>query len=655
MKKFNLQSEYKPKGDQEKAIADLTKGLKNGLKNQTLLGVTGSGKTFTMAGVIQNLQRPTLVMAHNKTLAAQLASEFQEFFPENAVQYFVSYYDYYQPESYVPRTDTYIAKESDINEEIDKLRHAATMNLLTRRDVIIVASVSCIYGLGSPKEYDKLKIEIKTGESIKRKELLKSLVSVNYLRNDIEFGRGTFRVRGDVIEIHPSYDDDVFRVSMFGDEIEKITKVNGLTGEIIENPEVIAIYPASHYATEQSIIEKAIEMIKIDLQEEVKTFEVQNKLVEAQRLAQRTNHDLETLEQAGFVSGIENYSRYLDGRKPGQPPATLIDYFPRDFLLFVDESHKTIPQIGGMYKGDFSRKTNLVDFGFRLKSAFDNRPLKFNEFLKRTDQTVFVSATPGPYELSKSDQVIEQIVRPTGLLDPTIEIKPTEGQIDDLLEQIQNRVKKKQRVLVTTMTKKMAEELSEYLHEAGVKVQYLHSDIDTFERLEILRDLRLGEYDVVVGINLLREGLDLPEVSLVVILDADKESFLRDRSSLIQIMGRAARHVEGHVVMYADETTVPMKEAIEETTRRREIQEAYNKKHGITPASIQKAIRENRISGAKKEEEEVIEEVQYDDIPRAIHELEDKMRIAAENLQFEDAARFRDEIEALKERRKKRK
>lgn len=656
MPKFQLVSKFKPKGDQGEAIKKLTQGVKDGLMHQTLLGVTGSGKTFTMAGVIENLQRPTLVIAHNKTLAAQLASEFQEFFPNNAVQYFVSYYDYYQPESYIPRTDTYISKESQRNDEIDRLRHAATMSLLTRRDVIIVASVSCIYGLGNPKEYDKVKIVIKKSVPVKQKELLKSLVGVNYSRNDIDFIRGTFRVRGDLIEVHPSYEDNVYKISMFGDNIESITKVHGLTGEIIEKLDELTIYPASHYATERSIIDKAVEMIKIDLEYEVKEFEKQNKLVEAQRLAQRTNHDIEMLSEVGFVSGIENYSRYMDGRKPGQPSYVLLDYFPKDFLTFIDESHKTIPQVGGMYKGDLARKRNLIDFGFRLRAAYDNRPLKFTEFLKRVGQTIYVSATPSLYELEKSDQVVEQIIRPTGLLDPTIEVRPTQNQVDDLMNEIQKRVSVGQRVLVTTLTKKMAEELTTYMKEAGIKVQYLHSDIETFERLEILRDLRLGEYDVLVGINLLREGLDLPEVSLIGILDADKESFLRDKPSLIQIMGRAARHVNGHVVMYADRMTDSMKGAISEVKRRRKIQEAYNTKHGITPATIIKAIKEDRLSGMKKKEEDFdVKKIQEEDIPGIMHELEDKMQIAAENLQFEDAAKYRDEINLLKSRRKKRK
>lgn len=655
MPQFQLVSKFKPKGDQEQAIKKLTQGIKDGLMHQTLLGVTGSGKTFTMAGVIQNLQRPTLVIAHNKTLAAQLASEFQEFFPNNAVQYFVSYYDYYQPESYIPRTDTYISKESQRNEEIDRLRHAATMSLLTRRDVIIVASVSCIYGLGNPHEYEKVKIVIKKSAPVKQKELLKSLVGVNYSRNDIDFIRGTFRVRGDMIEIHPSYEDNVYKISMFGDNIETISKVHGLTGEIIEKLDELTIYPASHYATERSIIDKAVEMIKIDLEYEVREFEKQNKLVEAQRLAQRTNHDVEMLSEVGFVSGIENYSRYMDGRKPGQPSYVLLDYFPKDFLTFIDESHKTIPQIGGMFKGDLARKRNLVDYGFRLRAAYDNRPLKFTEFLKRVGQTIYVSATPSQYELEKSDQVVEQIIRPTGLLDPTVEVRKTENQVDDLMNEIQNRVGKGQRVLVTTLTKKMAEELTTYMKEAGIKVQYLHSDIETFERLEILRDLRLGLYDVLVGINLLREGLDLPEVSLIGILDADKESFLRDKPSLIQIMGRAARHVEGHVIMYADRMTDSMKGAISEVERRRKIQEAYNAKHGITPATIVKAIKEDRLSGMKKKDEDFdVKKIHEEDIPGIIHELEDKMQIAAENMQFEDAAKYRDEILLLKSKKKKR-
>ena len=651
--KFEFESPYTPQGDQPNAIKQLTQGLNDGLVHQTLLGVTGSGKTYTMAKVIEAVQRPTLVMAHNKTLAAQLASEFQEFFPCNAVQYFVSYYDFYQPESYVPRTDTYIAKESDRNEEIDKLRHAATMNLLTRRDVIIVASVSCIYGLGPPEEYEKHKIVISKKEKMKRKDLLGLLVGVNYQRNDIDFSRGTFRVRGDIVEIHPSYEDDVIKISMFGSDIEKITKIDSLTGEVHEELEEVPIYPASHYATDRDAVAAALVNIKADLKKEVARFEANNQLVEAQRLSQRTQHDIEMLEQAGFVGGIENYSRYFDGRRPGQPSETLLSYFPDDFITFVDESHKTIPQVGGMFKGDYARKRNLVDFGFRMESALDNRPLQFKEFTKRTGQMIYVSATPADYELEKSDQVVEQIVRPTGLLDPTYEIKPTEHQVDDLMGEIQDRIKNKQRVLVTTLTKKMAEELTKYMQEADIKVQYLHSDVETFERLEILRDLRTGEYDVVVGINLLREGLDLPEVSLVAILDADKEGFLRDRQSLIQTMGRAARHQEGHVILYADKTTDSMKIALEETDRRRKIQEAFNKKHGITPTTVVKTIKEDRLGGGKKEEDEInVDEVPEEDIPRAIAELEDKMQIAADNLQFEDAAKFRDELDALVARKK---
>ncbi|MFC1640643.1 excinuclease ABC subunit UvrB [Patescibacteria group bacterium] len=656
MSKFKLVSKFTPQGHQKNAISGLTQGLSDGLMHQTLLGVTGSGKTFTMAGVIEKVQRPTLVIAHNKTLAAQLAAEFAEFFPENAVQYFVSYYDYYQPESYIPRTDTYIEKETDINDEIEKLRHAATMSLLTRKDVIIVASVSCIYGLGTPSVYEKIKVSLKTGEKFKRNDILKRLVAINYARNDFDFKRSTFRVRGDVIEVYPSYEDNVIKVSLFGDEIEKITKINGLTGEVIETMKETAIYPASHYATERENVDRALEMMRVDLKDEVAAFERQGKLVEAQRLEQRTKYDIEMLEETGFVSGIENYSRYINDMKPGEPPFVLLDYFPKDFLMFIDESHKTVSQIDAMNKGDAARKRNLVDYGFRLKAAYDNRPLKFSEFLKRTGQTIYVSATPGEYETSKSDQIVEQIVRPTGLLDPSIEVKKTENQIDDLMEQIQERVSRSQRVLVTTMTKKMSEELTTFLKEAGVKVQYLHSDIETFERLEILRDLRLGKYDVVVGINLLREGLDLPEVSLITILDADKESFLRDKTSLIQIIGRAARHVDGHVIMYADKMTKSMRGAIEETDRRRGIQEAYNKKHGITPKTIQKAIRDDRLTGGAKEEDEVdVFAVPNEDIPRAMAELEDKMQIAADNLQFEDAAKYRDELDALKERKRKKK
>ncbi len=651
--KFELHSKVHPAGDQPTAIAGLLKGLKKDYRDQTLLGVTGSGKTFTMANIIAKEQRPTLVLAHNKTLAAQLASEFRELFPKNAVHYFVSYYDYYQPEAYIARTDTYIAKETSINEEIDKLRYAATASLLTRRDVIIVASVSCIYGLGSPVEYNKIKVTVKKGQQKKRREVLLDLININYNRNDINFTRGMIRVRGDVLEIYPVYEDNVIRIGFFGDTIESITKLDGLTGELIEKLDEIAIFPASHYATSKERVEKARSLIRAELEERVAELRAQNNILAAERLLQRVNYDLEMLEQVGYVSGIENYSRFIDGRSAGEPPSVLVDYFPKDFLMFIDESHKTVPQIGGMYEGDRARKRALIDFGFRLPSALDNRPLKFSEFDKKIKNVIYVSATPGPYELKKSKQIVEQIIRPTGLLDPTIEVRKTEHQIDDLLGEIKKRTAKGQRVLVTTLTKRMAEDLTDYLEEAKVKVQYLHADVETFKRLEILRDLRLGEYDVVVGINLLREGLDLPEVTLVAILDADKESFLRDEISLIQTMGRAARHVEGHVIMYADRMTGSMRAAIHETQRRRKIQEAYNTKHGITPLTIVKAIREDRLSGSKKVEEEPLpDKIEKEKLPELIKTLEEKMELAAQNLEFERAAELRDQIAMLKDKRK---
>ncbi|MFC1617656.1 excinuclease ABC subunit UvrB [Patescibacteria group bacterium] len=671
MMKFKLESQFKPTGDQPTAIEAL---LKKPEKFQTLLGVTGSGKTFTMANVIQALQKPTLVLAHNKTLAAQLAAEFREFFPHNAVNYFVSYYDYYQPESYVPRQDLYIAKEATINEEIDRLRHAATMSLLTRQDVIIVASVSCIYGLGSKKEYTDKKLVLKKGEKISRAEILRKLIAIDYKRNDIDFHRGTFRVRGDVVDIFPAYEEEnIIRLDMFGDEIEKISVVNGLTGKAVgaapggrpgerktsrergghTGPPLqsITIFPNTHYVVPGESLDRMISEIKADLKTRLKELHSANKLVEAQRLEQRTKYDLEMLQNVGMVSGIENYSRYLDNRKPGEPPQVLIDYFPKDYLMIVDESHMTIPQVRGMYLGDQARKQNLVDFGFRLPSAKDNRPLKFSEFEKQYNQVIFTSATPQDYELKKSHgQVVEQIIRPTGLLDPEIEIKPTKNQVDDLLEQIQARIKAKQRVLVTTLTKRMSEDLTKYLRELKIKVQYIHSDVDTLERLEILRDLRTGKYDVLVGINLLREGLDLPEVTLVAILDADKEGFLRSDTALIQVMGRAARHVDGHVIMYADRKTGSMKRAIAETTRRRIIQQAYNQKHGITPQSIQKKISDSRLAGKKLKASKKpdLHDIPPEEIERLIKDLQAKMDIAAKNQAFEDAAKLRDQIEELK-------
>jgi excinuclease ABC subunit B len=590
---FQLKSEFKPTGDQPKAIEQLTKGLTAGYKHQTLLGVTGSGKTFTMANVIQQVQKPTLVMAPNKTLAAQLCSEFREFFPDNAVEYFVSYYDYYQPEAYIPQTDTYIEKDSSVNEEIDKLRHSATAALFEREDVIIVASVSCIYGLGSPEDYRDLMLSLREGQEYDRDGILRKLVDIQYSRNDFDFHRGTFRVRGDVVEIIPAASSEkAIRVEMFGDEVERILEIDTLTGEVLGRRKHVAIFPASHYVTEAEKMERAIANIEIELEERLKELRVQDKLLEAQRLEQRTRYDIEMMREVGFCQGIENYSRHLVGRQKGEPPYTLFDYFPKDFLLIIDESHVTVPQIGGMYAGDMSRKTMLVEHGFRLPSALDNRPLKFTEFESKLNQVIYVSATPGPYELEHSSQVVEQIIRPTGLIDPEVEVRPVKGQIDDLLGEINLRVKKNQRVLVTTLTKRMAEDLTDYFKEMGVKVRYLHSDIGALERMQIIRELRLGEFDVLVGINLLREGLDLPEVSLVAILDADKEGFLRSERSLIQTIGRAARNVEGKVLMYADRITDSMGRAISETNRRRSLQQEYNLKHGIVPQTIKKSVRD---------------------------------------------------------------
>ncbi|MDU5373711.1 excinuclease ABC subunit UvrB [Anaerococcus vaginalis] len=649
--KFILKSDYTPKGDQPDAIKKLACGIKNGKAHQILQGVTGSGKTFTMANIIQEVQKPTLVLAHNKTLAYQLFTEFKEFFPDNAVEYFVSYYDYYQPEAYVAATDTYIAKDSSINDEIDKLRHSATMSLFERRDVIIVASVSCIYGLGDPEEYRKLVLSLRPGQEISPEEVMKELIERQFVRNDFDFSRGTFRRRGDVLDIFPAGNEEkAIRVEFFGDEIDRISEFDSLTGKVTSHISHGYIYPASHYATSAEKAAAAITTIKEELKDRLVELENENKLVEAQRLEQRTNYDIEMLEEIGFCSGIENYSRHLSQRPAGSRPYTLIDYFPDDFMLFVDESHVSIPQVGGMYEGDRSRKQNLVDFGFRLPSALDNRPLKFPEFEKLIKQTIYVSATPGPYEMEKTGgKVVEQIIRPTGLLDPLIEVKPVENQIDDLIENIHQIIDKKERVLVTTLTKRMAEDLTDYLSENGIKVKYLHSDIKTIERSEIIRDLRLGKFDVLVGINLLREGLDLPEVSLIAILDADKEGFLRSETSLIQTIGRAARNSKGHVIMYADKITRSMKKAIDETERRRKIQTEFNEKHGITPTTIKKNIAEIiQVTKSTENVEEVKEEFSQEQIENIIINLETEMYKAAEELDFEKAAQIRDQIAKMK-------
>ena len=649
--KFILKSAYTPKGDQPEAIKELADGIKKGKAHQILQGVTGSGKTFTMANIIQEVQKPTLVLAHNKTLAYQLFTEFKEFFPDNAVEYFVSYYDYYQPEAYVAATDTYIAKDSSINDEIDKLRHSATMSLFERRDVIIVASVSCIYGLGDPEEYRKLVLSLRPGQEISPEEVMKELIERQFVRNDFDFSRGTFRRRGDVLDIFPAGNEEkAIRVEFFGDEIDRISEFDSLTGKVTSHISHGYIYPASHYATSAEKAAAAITTIKEELKERLAELENENKLVEAQRLEQRTNYDIEMLEEIGFCSGIENYSRHLSQRQPGSRPYTLIDYFPDDFMLFVDESHVSIPQVGGMYEGDRSRKQNLVDFGFRLPSALDNRPLKFPEFEKLIKQTIYVSATPGPYEMEKTGgKVVEQIIRPTGLLDPLIEVKPVENQIDDLIENIHQIIDKKERVLVTTLTKRMAEDLTDYLSENGIKVKYLHSDIKTIERSEMIRDLRLGKFDVLVGINLLREGLDLPEVSLIAILDADKEGFLRSETSLIQTIGRAARNSKGHVIMYADKITRSMKKAIDETERRRKIQTEFNEKHGITPTTIKKNIAEIiQVTKSTENVEEVKEEFSQEQIENIIINLETEMYKAAEELDFEKAAQIRDQIAKMK-------
>jgi excinuclease ABC subunit B len=653
---FKLHSQFKPSGDQPDAIKKLINGIDKKYRYQTLLGVTGSGKTFTMANIVEKIQRPTLVISHNKTLAAQLASEFQDFFPDNAVHYFVSYYDYYQPEAYIPRSDTYIEKETEINEEIDKLRNAATQSLLSRRDVLIVASVSCIYGLGNPGNYLELSVLVKVGETLKRDKFLRRLTDLQFIRNDINLARGTYRVRGDTVEIIPASADKILRINFFGDEIEKISEHDPLTGQDFGEHKEITIFPAKHFVTPREKMFAAIENIRTEMRDQVKFFKSQGKEIEAQRIEQRTNFDIEMMLETGYVNGIENYSRHLDFRKPGEPPSTLLDYFPDDFLLFIDESHITLPQIGSMYLGDKSRKDVLINYGFRLPSAADNRPLNFQEFEKNIDQTIFVSATPVvDREIKASKQVAEQLIRPTGLLDPEIEIRPTKNQVDDLMEEIQKRVKNKQRVLVTTLTKNMAEELTTYLTEYKIRVQYLHSEIETLRRLEILRDLRLGVYDVVVGINLLREGLDLPEVSLVAILDADKEGFLRSETSLIQTMGRAARHVEGHVIMYADRITGSMQRAIDEVKRRRAIQEKYNKDRGITPQTIIKQIKESRLAGKKIEEEKLqavkdmdLTKMTRQEIAYAIEELRDQMDMASRNLDFEKAAELRDQIAAIR-------
>ena len=688
---FDLISDFKPTGDQPLAIEKLAAGIKRGLKHQTLLGVTGSGKTFSMANVVQQIQRPTLVMAHNRTLAAQLASEFKEFFPNNAVEYFVSYYDYYQPEAYIPRTDTYIEKDTLVNEDIERLRHSAMQSLLTRRDVLVVASVSCIYGLGDPEEYGQNSVSLRVGEVYKRDKILRRLTDIYYERNDYDLSAGKFRVRGDTLEVHPSSQEIVVRISFWGDELERITEVDPLTGEVLADRESVEIYPARYFVTSRAKLDAALHDIAAELEEQVALFEQQDKLLEAQRLRQRTQYDLEMLSETGSCAGVENYSRHLSRRDAGSTPWTLLDYFPDDFVCFVDESHMTIPQVRGMYNGDRARKEVLVEFGFRLPSALDNRPLMFHEYEERLGQVLYVSATPGPYEYTVSrvtdaeagaasvfsvpdwerrleapstngagDGMVrvhgaEQLIRPTGLLDPEIEVKPTRGQIDDLMEQIAQRTARGERVLVTTLTKRMAEDLADFLREANVKVHYLHSEVDTLERVEILRDLRLGVYDVVVGINLLREGLDLPEVSLVAILDADKEGYLRSNSSLIQTIGRAARHVDGHVIMYADQLTVSMRRAIDETYRRRAKQQAYNEAHGVTPIGIRKAIRDitERVRAVARAHEEEAHVTRAADLPkdelyRLIKDLETQMKEAARALEFERAALLRDQVIELR-------
>lgn len=682
--KFNLKSKFKPTGDQPQAIDKLVKGLNKGHKHQTLLGVTGSGKTFTMANVIEKIQKPTLVISHNKTLAAQLASEFKDFFPQNAVHYFVSYYDYYQPEAYIPQSDTYIEKETDVNEEIDRLRHASTNALLTRKDVLIVASVSCIYGLGSPTDYQEMRVKIEVGKKIKRDKLLRHLTDLQYKRNDYDFYRGNFKVKGDTLEIFPIEErDEIVRVAFDGDVVESVSKVNPFSGEVIQDPrpKTIEIFPAKHFVTPEERLKQSLEKIRAEMKERVAWFKKYNKLLEAQRIEERTRYDLEMIEQTGYCNGIENYSRYLTNREPGEQPATLIDYYPDNFLLFIDESHMTVPQLNGMYNGDRSRKQTLVDFGFRLPSALDNRPLKFKEFEDHINQVIYVSATPAAYEYRQSgvktkkmkvgalikelvdydnlksiihnpsSAVAQQVVRPTGLLEPTVGVRKTKNQVADLIDEISQTVKKKQRVLVTTLTKRLAEDLTEHLQEKGMKIQYLHSEIHTLERIEIIRDLRLGKYDVLVGINLLREGLDLPEVSLIAILDADKEGFLRSETSLIQTMGRAARHIEGRIIMYADKQTGSMKRAVAEVNRRRQIQEEYNRQHNIKPKSIVKEVRIESIRERAQDLEsktKKLKEIPKDELKHLIEDLEDQMEIAARNLEFERAVELRDQIKLLK-------
>lgn len=653
MSKFKLKSDFEPTGDQPSAIAQLTRGLKENLHDQTLLGVTGSGKTFTMANVIQDQQRPTLILSHNKTLAAQLYSEFKNFFPDNAVHYFVSYFDYYQPEAYIPRSDTYIEKDSQINEEIDRLRHAATDSLLSRKDVIIVASVSCIYGIGSVEDYNDLSVHVKVGERRVRDKLLRQLTDIQYQRNDIDFHRSTFRVRGDVVDVAPAGEELAYRIEFFGDEVERITKIDPLTGEILAKLNEHKIFPGSHYVTPQEKLQVALGHIEHELGQRLAKFKKEGKLLEAQRLEQRTRFDLEMLQETGFVKGIENYSRYLTNREPGEQPATLLDYFPDNYLMFIDESHMTIPQIRGMYNGDRARKKVLVEHGFRLPSALDNRPLTFTEFERHVNQAVYVSATPAEYELSRSPKPAQQVIRPTGLLDPPIEVRPIEGQIDDLIAEIRATTAKHQRVLVTTLTKRMSEDLAEYLQEINIKVAYLHSDVDTLDRTDILRDLRLGVYDVLVGINLLREGLDLPEVSLVAILDADKEGFLRSEQALIQTVGRAARHEAGHVIMYADNVTKSMQKTIDETTRRRKIQENYNKEHNITPTGIKRAVEKGMRPDMPDEAKRAklnLKKIPKDEYGSLIKDLTSQMDLAAANLQFETAAELRDLINDIKKK-----
>lgn len=651
--KFRLATKYQPTGDQPAAISQLVKGLESGEREQTLLGVTGSGKTFTMANIIQNRQAPTLVLAHNKTLAAQLFSEFKSFFPDNEVHYFVSYFDYYQPEAYMASSDTYIEKDSKINEEIDRLRHAATSALLTHRDVIIVASVSCIYGIGSPDDYAEMSIKIKRGERRQQAKFVRLLTDIQYQRNDIDFHRGTFRVKGDVVDVFPAGSDSAFRIEFFGDVVDRITHIDALTGEILDEPASCTIFPSSHYVTPKQKLEHAIEGIKKEFEERLEWFEKHDKLLEAQRLSQRTKYDLEMLEETGFVKGIENYSRYLTNREPGEQPATLLDYFPDDFLLLVDESHQSLPQVRGMYNGDRARKEVLVEYGFRLPSALDNRPLTFAEFDGHINQAIYVSATPGDYELAHSPEPAQQIIRPTGLLDPKIDVRPLDGQIDDLIAEIHDRIASHQRVLVTTLTKRMAEDLSTYLQELSIKTAYIHSDVDTLERGDILRDLRVGVYDVLVGINLLREGLDLPEVSLVAIMDADKEGFLRSEQALIQTIGRAARHENGSVIMYADNMTRSMQAAIDETNRRRAIQEAYNTEHGITPTSIAKEIDEGLRAIIPMKEDDKKPKLNLNKIPKdeygsLVRDLTGQMELASANLEFEKAAELRDTIADIK-------